>query len=248
MFAFINSQVRITTDGGPTANELSCVTKPFPTASTIELAWAQRAASHYSQVNRSPEQLFACLEALPDRCWPSVEVICLRSAQADLGELNRLPARAAAHAARLCPRMRTAGCCSGDGVSLVAGLEGLVVVAATLEELDVDMSFEPGAGDAKRAGAALGRLARLRRLSVVWSNFRGSEAEIAAVGLLHTALPSLTALSSLRVMSSNRLERRLDTWPTALRELKLASYGSSALGALRAASHLGGITKLGLVG
>lgn len=89
--------MQLTMPRGADPEVLGSISTRFPAATTLKLGGGCPA-----------ERLAACLSALPDGSWPAVE---------DLFTRGYVAATAAAHAARLCPRLRQIGvwCWPGAG-------------------------------------------------------------------------------------------------------------------------------------
>ena len=237
-------QVCIPLDDGLDA-ALGCISERFPTASKVDFTPVLNATDYHTRLAEG-------LAALPDNGWPAVEVVLIKD--------FCIPVPVAMHVVRLCPRLRHMRLrCNDDtdaGVGAAAVLDDLAAVAGTLEVLEINC---PAPGGEAHVGAALARLTGLRRLQIDWDLAWPPDAE----GLLAAALPALTSLSSLAVTSLDHEFEEDDSeeedvdllphpgWqaPGSLRELGLTSYDSHwALGLLRSAPVLAGVTKLKLWG
>ena len=179
------SQLWIDLEDGPQETTLACINQRFPLATRLELGISMR----------SLDWLDACLAALPDRGWPTVEAVRLMD-----GTDRYLPVSVIRHTARLSPGL-TDICFENaplDLDELAAAFEGLAAVAPTLQALDfwvVEDAIEDESrpGSIQLAAEALGHLSGLRRLTVMWDR------ETGPAGVLAPALRALTSLSSLAV-------------------------------------------------
>lgn len=219
---------------------LASIAQHFPAATTVELennnslGWLRSAIGGL-------DSLVDDLAALPNGCFQAAEAFRFQ---------ERMPAPVAAHAGRLCARLREAAvtCGQGEGAALVAALQGLAAVAGTLQTLEVQLESHAALGGVPRASQALARLTGLRRLKLGIRN----KARLDDPGLLANALPALTALSSLAVeceCDAATLSPQLGARPEALRELSLRSRDEPwALDALRSTLPLPGVTKLAIHG
>lgn len=140
---------------------MRCIKDRFPSASIIEL---DDSGLNSDAVLFAGRRFTACLAALPGGCWPAAGLVRFST--------RKLPAHAAVHAARLCPRLRSVSFhCSDreDGAALAGAFEGLAAVAGTLQVLEFSVMPDTCGDDgARRAVAALTRLSGLRRLCMYW--------------------------------------------------------------------------------
>lgn len=186
--------------------------------------------------------------ALPDSCWRAA------------ASVSGVPAAAVGELVRVCPALRQlkipdllaydATQEEGDsaGAALCAALEALAAVEPTLQDLDLQvrpLSFRLGC--APRAGAALARLRRLTRLSVL---FRGPEAGGGAE-LVAAALPALSRLTALSLERVRQVS--LAAWPCALPPLLVDLHLSGAedawfVAGLQASPPLVHLTRLRFAG
>ena len=214
--------------GGDLAGPLGCIVYSFPFAAAVEM---------YGEICDAPpatERLVACLAALPDRSWPTVEAVSRFS-------WLYMPAPSVPHWARLCSGLREVSCGAHNGEELAAALEGLAPVAGTLEALRLSLTVYKGIklDTVSHAAEALGRLGRLRQLQVYWGCTPGAGC------LLTPALVSLTSLLSLAVRGTTWAGAPLLQLPLlGLRPGSLKKLEFSCSKMLGALPHMGGVTAL----
>lgn len=113
--------------GDPAKAPLGHISRCFPSATVVEIGRDSGVSWH-----EGIARLAACLEALPDACWPAAEVFGSKS--------GGLRAPLAVHASRLCPQLRKASVsCETrkEGAALVAALEGIAAAAGSLRILNL---------------------------------------------------------------------------------------------------------------
>ena len=211
----------------------------FPLASTL------RISNLDDQLLIADKELADALALLPDGSWPAVTRI-----EPAGRPTNALPPLAAAHLARLCPRLQRVcfnawygGFFYSGGDRFCSALESLGAAHSTLEELVLDLScrcLRPGSS--QRVAAALARLRGLQKLDLRFDGKGSAEAAF----LLPAALPALSALSSLLVgCPSDPPLPSLSRCPASLRHLAVrGDDGFWVLGTLRSAPQLAGVTRL----
>lgn len=236
------SQVCFRFGDGDAVDVLRRITQSFPLMGTLMLSSADTDA----QPAAADKELADALAVLPDGCWP----VLTRIEPAD-GSIFALPPHAASHLPRLSRCLRRACVSSWSsneaaiGEALCSALESLQAAESTLQELALYVACgclrEHSTG---RAAAALARLRGLRKLEISWIGDGPDE----VASLLPSALPALSALSSLAVvcLGASPLPS-LSGCPASLHELTVRSREASwAVRTLVSAPQLAGVAQLDL--